>query len=108
MRHMGIPELAAVSSIETLKKCHGPSKPSTENRIKITPQIRSSMKSSMGITSPLLKILRKRKHCVHLFSPITNEEIKMAGYSYVDDTDQIELNSKETIWENVFEMLKLA
>jgi hypothetical protein len=25
----------------------------------------------------------------------------MAGYSFVDDTDQIELRDEETLWENV-------
>ena len=54
-----------------------------------------------GISSPLLKILRKRKYGVNILSPITKEEIKMAGYSYVDDTDQIELNDETTTWENV-------
>ena len=54
-----------------------------------------------GISSPLLKILRKRKYGVHLMSPITKEEMEMAGYSFVDDTDQIELRDEETLWENV-------
>ena len=117
MRHMGIPELAAVSSIETLVKMSRSVKTVYgESAVKYaTDTLRDEMLHGIGqgngygpiiwagISSPLLKILRKRKHGVHLFSPITNEEIKMAGYSYVDDTDQIELNSEETIWENVLE-----
>ena len=34
-------------------------------------------------------------------SPITREELEMAGYSFVDDTDQIELREEETVWDNV-------
>jgi hypothetical protein len=54
-----------------------------------------------GISSPLLKILRDRKFGVSITSPITREELEMAGNSFVDDTDQIELRDEETLWENV-------
>ena len=54
-----------------------------------------------GISSPLLKILREKGSGVKITAPISKEELKMAGYSFVDDTDQIELNSDEVVWENV-------
>ena len=46
---------------------------------------------------PLLKILRDRKFGVIITAPITREELEMAGYSFVDDTDQIELSGEETL-----------
>jgi hypothetical protein len=49
-----------------------------------------------GISSPLLiKILRNRKFGVDIMASITREELEMAGYSFVDDTDQIELKTKK-------------
>ena len=117
MRHMGIPKLTAISSIETLVKMSRTVKTvyGESNESYATNVIRDEILHGIGqgngygptiwagISSPLLKILRDRKHGVHIFSPISKEEIKMAGYSYVDDTDQIELNSEKTVWENVLE-----
>jgi len=54
-----------------------------------------------GISSPLIKILRKMKYGVSCSSPITKEDLTMAGHSFVDDTDQIELKPGETDWEQV-------
>ena len=115
MRHMGVNELAAMSSIDTLvnmpraiKTVYGQSE-----GVYATDRLLDEILHGIGqgngygpiiwagISSPLLKILRKRKHGVHISSPITREEIEMAGYSFVDDTDQIELRDDEIIWENV-------
>ena len=117
MRHMGIPENTAISSIETLaqmtrtiKTVYGESEGTYATNTSLDEILHGIGQGNgygptiwAGISSPLLKILRQRKHGVHLFSPITNEEIKMAGYSYVDDTDQLELNCEETIWDNVLD-----
>ena len=117
MRHMGIPENTAISSIETLvqmtrtiKTVYGESEGNYATNVSLDEILHGISQGNgygpiiwAGISSPLLIILRQRKHGVHLFSPITNEEIKMAGYSFVDDTDQLELNSEETIWENVLD-----
>ena len=117
MRHMGIPALRAISSIETLVKMPRTIKTvyGESDESYATNMFRDEILHGIGqgngygpiiwagISSSLLKILRDRKHGVHLFSPISKEEIKMAGYSYVDDADQIELNNEETIWENVLE-----
>jgi hypothetical protein len=115
MRHMGVPKLAAISSIDTLvnmpraiKTVYGKSEGMYATD-KLLDEILHGIGQGngygpiiwAGISSPLLKILRKRKHGVHLLSPITREELEMAGYSFVDDTDQIELRDGETVWENV-------
>ena len=54
-----------------------------------------------GISSPLLKILRERGSGVKITAPLSKEELKMAGYSFVDDTDQIEMNNEEMVRDNV-------
>ena len=115
MRHMGIPSLAAKSSITTLvemprkiKTVYGESELSYGTKLETDEVLHGIGQGNgygpiiwAGISSPLLKILRSRGYGVHISSPITKEEIKMAGYSYVDDTDQIEMNSETTLWENV-------
>ena len=117
MRQVGIPELAAKSSIDTLvqmtrkvKTVYGISEESYATD-KLSDEILHGIGQGngygpsiwAGISSPLLKILRKRKVGVNIATPITREKLKMAGYSFVDDTDLIELNGDETIWENVVE-----
>ena len=115
MRHLGIQDVASKSSIDTLvnmtrkvKTVYGVSE-GTYATDMLHDEILHGIGQGngygptiwAGISSPLLKILRKRNVGVNIASPITKEELKMAGYSFVDDTDLIELNSEETIWENV-------
>jgi hypothetical protein len=115
MRHMGVPSLVAKSSIDTLvnmpraiKTVYGVSEGMYATD-KLLDEILHGIGQGngygpiiwAGISSPLLKILRRRKYGVHLTSPITKEEMEMAGYSFVDDTDQIKLRNEEFLWENV-------
>ena len=116
MRHMGVPEKAARASIEdlvsmprTVKTVYGESDEAYGTNRLLDEILHGIGQGNgygpiiwAGISSPLLKILRSRKYGVHIYSPITKEEMEMAGYSFVDDTDQIELN-EETEWENVLE-----
>ena len=95
MRHMGIPELAATSSIDTLvnmsrsvKTVYGKSEGTYYTDISSDEILHGIGQGNgygptiwAGISSPLLKILRKRKHGVHLLAPISREELIMAGYS---------------------------
>ena len=116
MRHMGVPERAARASIEnlvsmprTVKIVYGESEEAYATNRLLDEILHGIGQGNgygpiiwAGISFPLLKILRNRKYGVHVYSPITKEEMEMAGYSFVDDTDQIELN-EETEWENVLE-----
>ena len=115
MRQMNIPEVAAVSCIDTLvlmerkiRTVYGTSDIGYVTMKAIDEILHGIGQGNgygpiiwAGISSPLLKILRKRKFGVGIMAPITREELEMAGYSFVDDTDQIELKSDEVIWENV-------
>ena len=117
MRHMGITELAARSSINTLihmprniKTVYGESSNCYATDLTKDEILHGIGQGNgygpiiwAGISSPLLKILRSQGFGVDITSPITGENIQMAGYSYVDDTDQIELQSDETNWNTVLE-----
>ena len=117
MRHMGIPDLAAKSSIDTLvnmerciKTVYGESSISYATKTNIDEILHGIGQGNgygpiiwAGISSPLLKILRERKFGVSIRSPITREELNMAGYSFVDDTDQIETKYGCTDWEEVMQ-----
>ena len=46
-----------------------------------------------AISSPLLKIMKEKGYGTHIKSPITKEQLHMAAFSFVDDTDQIEINN---------------
>ena len=112
MRHMGIPKAAAKSSIDTLvnmprsvKTVFGESIETYSTNPLCDEFLHSIGQGNgygpiiwAGISSPLLKILRQRGHGVNITSPITKEELEMAGYSFMDDTDQIELNRDESNW----------
>ena len=115
MRQMNIPEVAAISCIETLvmmerkiKTVYGESDLGYATS-KLIDEILHGIGQGngygpiiwAGISSPLLRILRDRKFGVSITAPITREELEMAGYSFVDDTDQIKLRDEETLWENV-------
>ena len=115
MRQMNIPRVTAISCIETLvmmertvKTVYGESDLGYATS-KLIDEILHGIGQGngygpiiwAGISSPLLKILRERKFGVSITAPITREELEMAGYSFVDDTDQIELRDEETLWENV-------
>lgn len=115
MRKMPIPETAVVSSIDTIvtmirtiKTVYGESEGTYETNTLLDEILHGIGQGNgygpilwAGISSPLLKILRKREFGVSITSPISREEIKMAGYSFVDDTDQIQLQSDDIIWDNV-------
>ena len=116
MRHMGVPEEAAKSSISTLvemprkvKTVYGESTESYSTNYILDEILHGIGQGNgygpiiwAGISSPLLKILRDRNFGVKIKSPITREELEMAGYSFVDDTDQIEFTD-EMLWEKVLE-----
>ena len=44
-----------------------------------------------GISSPLFDLMRSNGHCFHLESSITSISLVLAGFSFVDDTDYVEL-----------------
>ena len=52
------------------------------------------------ISSPLLKIMRYKGFGTSINSPISNEKLKMAGFSSVDDTDQCKMTMKNKDWHN--------
>ena len=117
MRHMGIPDPAAKSSIDTLvnmerfiKTVYGESSISYATKMTIDEILHGIGQGNgygpiiwAGISSPLLKILRERKFGVSIRSPITREELDMAGYLFVDDTDQIKTKYECTDWEEVMQ-----
>ena len=115
IRQLGIPDVASKSSIDTLvnmtrkvKTVYGVSEGSYATDMLLDEILHGIGQGNgygpiiwAGISSPLLKILRKQNVGVNIVSPITREELKMAGYSFVDDTDLIEFNGEETIWEKM-------
>ena len=44
-----------------------------------------------GISSPLFDLMRRHGHCFHIASAITSIVTELAGFSFVDDTDYLEL-----------------
>ena len=44
--------------------------------------------------------MRYNGHGTSIQSPITNEKLEMAGFSFVDDTDQCEMTMCNTTWEH--------
>ena len=113
MRQSGVPQLAALSSIKTLvnmririKTAHGISKTQYGGSDwKVWPH-GIGQGNGYGpaiwalISSPLLTIMRKQGHGTSIHSPISNEKLTMAGFSFVDDTDQCEMTMRNKSWEN--------
>ena len=51
------------------------------------------------ISSPLLKIMRYNGYGTSIHSPITKEKMQMAGFSFMDDTDQCKMTMSNVPWE---------
>ena len=114
MRNFGIPKEAALSSVETLAKM--------QMRIKTVYGVSEVAYGGddwednphgcgqgngygpaiwAAISSPLLKIMREKGFGTKITSPITKENLHMAAFSFVDDTDQIELNLEHHPWNRI-------
>lgn len=111
MRQTGLNERAAISSISTLvgmemkiRTAHGISK------VKYGGLEWEKFPHGIGqgngygpaiwalISSPLLYILREKGYGTSIESPITREALRMAGFSFVDDTDQCEMTTNNREW----------
>ena len=106
MRNFGIPKAAAWSSIETLtsmtiriKTVYGISELEYGgDEWEDTPH-GCGQGNGYGpaiwaaISSPLLEIMKAKGYGTHISAPITKEQLHMAAFSFVDDTDQIEINN---------------
>ena len=115
MRNFGIPQPAAWSSIETLARM--------KMQIKTMYGISEltyggdewqDFPHGIGqgngygpaiwaaISSPLLGIMKEKGYGTHITSPITKEHLHMAAFSFVDDTDQLEMNTdKQHSWNQL-------
>lgn len=51
------------------------------------------------ICLPLLYLMRKKGYGMSINAPITKEALRMAGFSFVDDTDQCEMTMEFKNWE---------
>ena len=116
MRHYGISEPAATSSIGTL--CD------MEHRVRTTYGVSEESYGGTewspkphgigqgngyapalwaGISSLMLKVMSDKGYGTKLRSPISKIFLHMAGYSFVDDTDFIETALPNETWESLFD-----
>ena len=116
MRNFGISEAAAMSSVETLatmqmkiKTVYGVSKVAYGGDEWEDCPHGCGQGNGYGpaiwaaISSPLLKIMKEKGFGTNISSPITKEQLHMAAFSFVDDTDQIELNLEHHPWNKLLQ-----
>jgi hypothetical protein len=112
MRKAGVARKAAYSSIKTLvgmtmciKTMHGTSELNYGGNEWETYPHGIGQGNGYGpaiwaiISSPLLQIMRNKGYGTSIHSPITKETLQMAGFSFVDDTDQCEMTMASKSWE---------